>query len=229
MNKTRERIQKLLALAADQAGTPEGELAARMARRLLRERAWALAGLSPGERRRAEPYLRQPLALGGEEAWRRRLGGAVARHCACRLAWSWSRRQASLYGPESGVAITEYLFAVTSRRISEGCARYLSERQVPEALRPQADRAYCHSAVLALEARLERLRLGEAAVDPEGDALVLAGARDLDAWLREKGLTARPPPHVRHDYSQDGYDLGRAIPLQDAVCAGEDPGALEAG
>jgi len=230
MNARQDRIRKLLALAADQAGTPEGELAAKLARQMVTARARELAGLPHARRRAAEPYIRRPISLGGDSGWRRRLGSATARHCACRLAWSWKERSAALYGPTSGVDIAEFLYLHASSRIERAVTTFLAEREIPEARLAEVERAFCHSAVLALEGRFDGLRRQELTADPEGTALVLAADRDLDAWLNEEGIPSRPPPFSRHAFSGQGYAFGNEVPIQDAVRGGlADREKLEAG
>jgi len=228
MSARQDRIRKLLALAADQAGTPEGELAAKIARQMVMDRARELAGLPHMERRALEPYVRRPLSLGGDSGWRRRLGSAVARHCACRLAWSWKERTAALYGPTSGVEIAEFLYLHASGRIERAVGAFMAGRAIPEERLAEVERAFCHSAVLALEGRFDALRRQELKVDPEGTALVVAVDRDLDAWIDEEGIPSRPPPFARHAFSGQGYAFGNEVPLQDAVRGGvEDREKLE--
>ena len=63
----RERLAKLEALATDRAGTPEGELAARLARQLL-------AKIDQATRRHlaTDPISELAVPLGGEQRWRRK-------------------------------------------------------------------------------------------------------------------------------------------------------------
>ena len=217
-----ERIRKLLALAADQAGTPEGEAAARIARRLMIARARQMDGLSPADRQARDPYVRAPLAIGGGESWRRRLAAAVARHCECRLAWSWANREAALYGPRSGTEIAEFLYTVLARRVDGARAAFSARLEAPDDQRARREGGFCHSAVLALEGRLEALRRQEDTRDPEGGALVVSARHRLEEWLREQGIPFRPPPSAPHAFSQDGYLFGHRVPIQDGVTRGDD-------
>ena len=118
-----DRIRKLFALAADQSDTPEGETAARVARRLMHEHDVQLSQLSPQQREDADPFTRQTLLLGGSEQWRCRLLSVVARHGECVASWRPGAGQGSLYGRRSSVEVTEYLFVVLSRDGARGRRR----------------------------------------------------------------------------------------------------------
>lgn len=209
------RIQKLLALAADQQGTPEGEAASRLARKLLArfdlgEEDLRLAGI--------DPIVRRAFPLDGTVLWRRRLAAAVARHCECALTWSAAEGRAWIYGRRSGIAVAEYLHAVLVREL-EG-ARADQEAQSPPML-PEAERRrrladFTGSAVLAVEHRLAALR-GDEARAAEPYALLSRRRAELHDWMKDQGLRFRPAPPSVFGYHPEGYALGHAIALREAL------------
>jgi hypothetical protein len=216
-----ERIRKLLALAHDQEGTPEGEAAARRARALMRAQSVALADLDPAERAARDPIVRRALDLGGKEHWRRQLAGQVALHCECVLTLARGDGGAFLYGHRSGVDIAEYLLVLLGREV---------EKAREARFRPELDRAsrardlqdFTQSAVLALQNRLRALRLGEGA--GEETRLVHQRTRELHAWLEARGYRFKPAPPSPFGYHQEGYEAGHRIPMHDAVAVGDAAG-----
>lgn len=211
-----ERIRKLLAVAADQPGTPEGESAARIARRLMAEHDVAGRDLDP---RAVDPIGRVPLAVDGTVRWRRKLAAAVARHCECVLSWSPGQGNAYLYGRTSGIALAEYLLAVFQREVEEARTRF--DHDLP-LMMPEADRRsrwsdFCGSAVLAIEIRLRGLREEEARVRPEDCVLVSRRGEELRDWLDEQGVRFKKgAPDIFH-YDPEGYAAGQRIVVHDAV------------
>jgi hypothetical protein len=200
-----DRARKLLALAADRSGTPEGETAARLARTLLLRHGRRMAGLNEAERGAVDPFARRRLALGGPEHWRRRLLSLVAGHCACVATW---RADAGwLHGRRSAVAVAEYLFVVLTRAIGEERARY--EREGGG--RP-AD--FTRSALLALEVRLRELRSGE---DLGSTALVRAHAAGVEGWMATLGIRPRQDAPFPYAFEPEGYEAGRRLPLVGAL------------
>ena len=216
------RIEKLLALAADQAGTPEGEMAARHARHLARRFA-----LEADQQRRrggpdADPILERRLPLANRALWRRRLASLVAGHSGVQVAWPRQGTDVVLFGHRSALLIAEYQLAVLDREISQRREVWLEQRAalVPEAdeeaLLAEAGR-FAESAVQAVAIRLRALRGEEAAQDPQGTALVLGRGPDIDAWLAANGYRFRSAPLPDRPFHAAGYAAGHGIPLHDAL------------
>lgn len=211
-----DRIKKLLALAADQEGTPEGDAAARLARRLMHR--YDIAGDQLHDTS-TDPILRLPLSVDGRVLWRRRLAAAVARHCECALSWSPGEQQAFIYGRRSGVAVAQYLLAVLRREVEDARRRYDEDlpMMIGEKERSRLAAAFSGSAVLAIENRLSSLRQEEATVDPDQCAVVSRRGQDLRDWMTDRGMRFnREAPSV-FAYNSDGYAAGLAIAIHDAV------------
>ena len=221
------RIAKLLRLARDQEGTPEGDAAARIARKLMRQsaharaRAWSARSDLPVVQRRVELHHRWP--------WRRRLAAAVARHCACVAAWPQRGSHVLLFGAVGSLDIADYLLEVLLRELDCARAAWLTRQadHVPgEPPGPELARrttGFCSSAVRAVEARLRALREEESTVDPTGHALVRDEARSVDHWLQDQGITLKAGAPDPYAFRKDGWTAGHAIALHDAVTTPEPP------
>jgi len=210
------RLKRLMALAEDQAGTPEGDLAARLARDIMVRRNRQLSTLQPSSRDSVDPFVRVPLDLGGRAHWRRELSGIVAQHCEC--VCSIAEGHARLSGRRSGVLVSEYLYKVMSRCLKQEQVAWLGTNDLLDD--PVAARNFSQSAVLALRHRLRQIREQEVA-DHSVTALVCADFQALRQWLAKQGVRLQVAAPFGFALSQDGYQVGYSIPLHDAVETGD--------
>ena len=221
------QIAKLLQLAKDQNGTPEGEAASRIARKRMRESA----------RSRAQQWSKQPeitvqqrrLELGARWPWRRRLAAAVARHCACVAAWPTRGTDVVLFGAVGALDIAAYLLAVLLREVDSARMDWLLSQEDYDPNEPASPdlarrtTGFCSSAVGSIEARLRTMRREESKVDPTGHALVLDEAVCVRTWLDDQGITLKKGAPSPYSFSADGWNAGHEIALHDAMEASEAP------
>lgn len=215
------RIEKLLQLARDQQGTPEGETAARIAGRLMRDSA-----RHRKQTLRAEPTIcERVIELGAKWPWRRRLAASVARHCACVAAWPKTGSKVALFGAVGTVDIAEYLLTVLLREIDQARADWLEEQVDWDPLLPMSPElarrctGFCGSAVGAVEARLSELRTLERGEDPTGTALVHDEAAAVRRWMKDRGIELSKGAPSPYAFSPEGWRHGHGIALRDAVRA----------
>lgn len=220
-----DRIRKLLALAADQDGTPEGEAAARLARRFLEERSIELEGLDATERDRVDPFQRRAILLGGSAHWRCRLVSLVARHCECVAGYKPSAGKGWLYGRQSAVDIAEHLALVLLRALTVERLHWSMRpelRELPDAALTRRLNDFTGSAISALEVRLNEQRSGERDDAPQRFALIRRHSVGLDDWMRGQGFRLGRDLPFPHGHSTDGWVAGYRLPLRPAVRSGGD-------
>ncbi len=216
------RIEKLLALAADQAGTPEGEAAARAARQLARRFAVEADGLRRRGGPDQDPIEERRTPLANRARWRRRLATLVAGHWGCQVAWPRQGTDVVFFGTRSALLVAEYQLLVLDREISARRARWLEERaallpeSAEEALLIEAGH-FADSAVSAVATRLREQRGEERRQDPQGTALVLGRGPDVERWLTERGYRFRSAPIAGRPFHPAGYAAGNGIALHDAL------------
>jgi|GEM_PF-3162067 len=221
------RIAKLLHLAKDQKGTPEGEAAARIARKLMRQSAHARA--KAWSKRSDITVSQRRYELGARWPWRRRLAAAVAKHCACVAAWPRSGTHIILFGAVGTLDIADYLLGVLLRELDEARAAWLAEQddfhpdEPPSPDLARRTTGFCNSAVGAVEARLRSLRQEESTVDPTGHALVHDEAASVHRWLDDQGINLRKGAPDPYAFSKEGWTAGHGIALHEAVTAPEVP------
>jgi hypothetical protein len=212
MRDWKVRLERLKALAEDQAGTPEGELAARLAREITLDRHRQLSGMDLETRNQVDPFMRQDLNLGGKAFWRRRVASLTAHHCDCLC--SFSGQQARLSGRRSSVLVADHLYQVMSRSITMEQIAWVGSNNLLDD--PRAGRDFAHSAVLALQHRLVTLRQQDKE-NPESRALVRSDRKALRGWLEGQGVSLKADVPFPYAYTQDGYEAGYRVPLQGAV------------
>lgn len=219
------RIAKLRALARDQAGTPEGRIAAKLARKLVHENARAHASRRYRGLPDTDQLTRHRLTLGGTDAWRHRLVAAVARHVGCVAAWPRGADHAFVFGHHSATTVGDYLFEVLSRELV-GSLQHWLRNEAPmispsEAKADPSDQtrrsSFCQSAVTAIDARLAQQRAQEDGEDPVGTALVLDRRTAAAAWMKKQGVELVPPASRPWRHHAAGYLAGCQIPLFDAM------------
>ena len=221
------QIAKLLHLARDQDGTPEGEAAARIARKLMRASARARA--QHWSQRSDITVQQRRFELGARWPWRRRLAATVARHCACVAAWPSRGTHVVLFGAVGSLDIADYLLKVLLREIDEARMAWLSKQKDYDpfdVLPPDLARrttGFCSSAVGAIEGRLRAMRQEESNVDPTGHALVLDEAGSVKAWMEAQGIALKKGAPSPYAFSTEGWHAGHDIALHDAVVASELP------
>ena len=219
------RIRKLLHLARDQEGTPEGDTAARIARRLMRQTAHERA--KQWSQRSDITISRRAFELGARWPWRRRLASCVARHCACVAAWPRRGTTVTLFGAVGTLEIAEYLLSVLLREIDVARARWLAAQDDHDPMEPMSPElarrttGFCNSAVAAVEARLRELRRQEREQDPSGHALVVDEATTVHRWMEAQGITLKKGAPNPFAFSADGWTAGHGIALHDAVSGQE--------
>ena len=216
------RIEKLLALAADQAGTPEGEAAARAARQLARRFAVEADGLRRRSGPDPDPIEERRTPLANRALWRRRLATLVAGHGGCQVAFPRQGTDVVFFGTRSALLVAEYQLLVLDREISARRARWLEERaallpeSAEEALLIEAGH-FADSAVSAVATRLGEQRQEERRQDPQGTALVLGRGPDVERWLAERGYQFRSAPMTGRPFHPAGYAAGNGIALNEAL------------
>lgn len=212
MKDWRARLRKLVALAEDQAGTPEGDIAARLAREIMAARRQELQGQDLSTRERLDPFTRKVVDLGGKAFWRRRVASLTALHCECLC--SFVSQEARLSGRQSAVLVSEYLYRVMSRNIVLEQVAWLGARDLLEDMRAAND--FAQSAVLALDNRLRDMRQ-EACSDSQAAALIRTDQEALRRWLAQRGVRLKKEVPFPFAYSQDGYEAGYRVPIQKSV------------
>jgi hypothetical protein len=216
------RVRKLLRLAEDQAGQPEGEAARAMADVILADHGLQRAALDLGS---GDPDFRhRALALGEAAAWRRTLMHAIADYFDCVALYEKEATEAQLFGPEHMLPHVEYTFVVYLNQLRTSWRAHvdgLQEEAVWQRLhrRQQLDarEAFCVSFVMGVKDRLEADRQGERRSDPTGWSAMQDQRRSLDRWMRTAGVRWRSSWTGVGAVDPSGYRAGLEADVEPAL------------
>jgi len=225
INPIVKKLKKMMALADDQAGTPEGELAAKLAAKMMREHAISMSEINDVSLE-ADPLVEDRLDV-GRVTWRMKLVWALANHCnvkALRMKVKTpgkgsNKAVARLFGHKTDIEILHYLYDICERQIQQALKKWKKERTARGLRNLYGDcQSYRESAVWGLSVKLQEIRDAGKAEDPQGTALVLSRAQKSDEFM-----LARCPKIGKYkggsksDFNRDGYKAGLDIKLHKGV------------
>lgn len=218
------RVDKLLRLAKSEPGTPEGELAASLARKLMLEHAISeqevLSGAKSGK---IGPVDHD---LGKRQNWRRRLFNHVAEHCECRAAYIINSQRATIYGFAEDIEVALYLYESIANQIDLAVNEHMKRWNarapygrtcsgIPRYSRRERNN-FCHSAVSRIYSRLKDIRRGVAEGDPDRQALVSLRGRTVDEWVQvNEGNLSRG--RLSWSGNKSGYAAGDQVSITQGI------------
>lgn len=234
MNPIVKKIQKLMALAKNQSGRPEGETAAKMAHKLMIAHAVTMADLTIEEQEKYDPLVRDPMEAGAG-IWRRILLGIIAEHCNCRSAYmngarvkydsdNKSRKAKQIfyfYGHQSDVEVAQYLYDICERQIAAACKKYLKELSsywYDSGDRRSLANNFKRSAVHGLSTKLVDMRGQEKEEQGEATyALVIGRFRKVENWVDSNFTFGTGRAYSDYNHNADGYEAGKNVDIRAGV------------
>ena len=225
-SKIVDRIRKALALAENQAGTPEGDTAAKIARQLMQKHAVEVVDL--GQDPEDDPMIEHGFEIEKRNQWRRNLAHSLAEHCEVfSLSWGGTNKM-TLYGRESGVEVAEYLYSIVVRQVEQHLDDHVAKLKNSgvwgnlSAGRQRSERnSFCRSAVCRIGDRLKALRRGEERQSPTTTALMKRQYDDAKQWARSQGARWRSGSSSYCDWSNAGAAAGSNVSLSPGVRGGQ--------
>lgn len=225
-NKIIKRIEKLMRLANNQKGTPEGEVAASMAARLMAQHAIEAAQLDLNADRTNDPFVRKNFKC-PKTAWTRHLGTVIGNHCFVKFAFSqgqWALGGA-YYGFQSDTEVALYLFNICKKQIETASRHHLRElRDEHDAesewygfsyrestLRHEGKKFRC-SAVVGLSEKLVAMRDEvKQDVGTASYALVIQRRAQANTWAHENHAFESASRGRSYGSSHAGYEAGKRV------------------
>ncbi len=194
-----DKIQKLLALAEDTEGTPEGILAAKLAMKLMKEHAIEYGDLAGAEEVEQRDVPGENMAM-----WRRGLVEVVAKHCQCRSLKIGPRLV--MFGHTHDIETALYLLDLLETQVvTEG---WTFHDRCPGVSYAGVD-TFLRSVVIRLRARLIELHAEDA--QAPGTALVVRRGAEVDAFVSARNQVDRGAHSV--NLSREGLRAGDRIRL----------------
>lgn len=202
-----DRVQKLLALAADQLGKPEGETAARLALKVMSE-----AGLIDGDVSALQIVQRR---IGRAAPWNRELWSACCEHVGAVILEDTHVGGFVIFGTEDQLDLAAFVHHVVARGL-------LAERE--EDASYAAGEFLC-TAVCVVRKRLRVMRARARRVDAAGDDASRKRASRAAAWAAVRLDVAPMSRAPRADEIAPmpvaaGAEAGRRVPIVTALRGG---------
>jgi hypothetical protein len=205
------RVRKLLRLAEDQSGMPEGEAARAMADAILAEHKLSRGALEVG----VDEFRHRSFGLGESSAWRRTLAHAIADYFDCVALYEKDADEAQTFGPEHMLPHVEYTFVVYMNQLRRSWRTYTEEmasagllEKMGKRQQLEAREAFCTSFVMGVRDRLEKDRAAERTADPVSWNVTADQRRNLDRWMRTGGVRWRSSFVGVQAFDANGYRAG---------------------
>ena len=226
MNPIVAKIVKLMKLAKDQEGTPEGETAARIARRLMTAHAVREEELlNAGEETNDKILYKDSGWLYCNNVWERELIEVLCCYMDCKSFYRGpykpnsygyiARYDLGVAGYRSSIEVVEYLYDVCRRQIKEACKAWVKKVK-PFKPTQAMRRRFRQSAVYGLNAKLGRMKADAAAEASSETGIVLRSRwKRVEDSLR--GIRFRSGRGSRGAYNADGYRAGENININAGV------------
>jgi len=218
------KIKKLLAVAVNQDGMPEGDLAAKFAADLMAKHAVSMADVEDAEV--IDPIVTKEINLFQRESWVRDLAAYVARFCNCRSTFRRTTTLTHFYGHRSDVDIAEYLFDVFRREIVSRSETFMKDakasnmvvrygglpteiNELPPRAKSSLRTNFCMSATVTLARRLESMKAA-ASPDVTTMALVVSRLKQVDQWF-DDNIKYKKTVAPKWQWSAAGIRAGEEI------------------
>lgn len=215
-SKLVEKVKHLRALAKDQSGKPEGDLAMELCQRIMIENAISEADFDTGN---GEAMQKVKYDLKKRLNWKRTLLAYVSKFCSCIMTYGVGSTNTYLYGNIEDIEVAKYLYEIVARQIDDMAREYYQERIAPRVrikrlTRGEARRyrtAYVCSAVLRVGERLLELRDGRTKHEKGLMKFRLDDAqRFFDAETANENVSEDDPSF---EFSMAGYQAGEGVSL----------------
>lgn len=208
------KIRKLLRLAEDQGGTPEGNAALGRAESMMATYGLQRSSLQlQGDD--GQEFKHRQFEMGRSEAWRRTLVHAIADYFDCVALYEKDSDAVETYGAQSALPQVEYTYVVYLRQLQlawkEEAQRLMDEAvwgHLNKRGKLEAREQFCVSYVLGVKDRLERDRQQESREDPMGSRVSHEHRKSLNRWMKKAGVRWRANPKGVSSFSSEGYKAG---------------------
>lgn len=218
-SETVEKIRKLMDLAKDQEGMPEGELAASIARQMMQKHCIEESEiiLSEGFSGIAEEMHE----LESMQDWRRFLLSIVCDHLECKMVFFDKTRYVKIFGYKQDIERAIYVYSLCSKHIEKEAKLYYKnelrgEVRVGFLTKGEAlgmRKNFCFSACFAIRDKLAKQRKDEQKESSGGVfALVLRKREKVEDYYQEE-VGEISEKKISREFSEQGYFCGMQIEL----------------
>ena len=224
MNPIIAKIEKLMRLARNQDGTPEGETAAKLASRMMAAHAIDMASIDVDRAAEHDPMEQQSIQT-RSSVWRRLLANTIAKHCNCRMAYSSGHhigQTVYIYGHRTDIELMKYLYSICERQIEGQAREYTSQFPAGMPGKRTLGNNFRRSAVTGLSHKLHQIRKDTERDNVEGFALVRNRSQAVSDWVNNNFSFGRATTASEYSHSRAGYTAGQSLNLSAGIEAAAD-------
>jgi hypothetical protein len=227
------RIRKLLRLAEDQAGKPEGIAAESRAKALMETHGLQRSTMDLGAGF-GNDFRHRAFELGAAEPWRRALVDAIAAYFDCVALYDKENTSVETYGPEHALPQVEYTYVVYMRQLRIAWRAHAEDlisaglwKGLPKRRQIESREGFCVSFVLGVKERLDEDRRADNRDDPASYEAAMRQRKDLERWMRRAGVRWRARPTEVGDYSQEGFQAGKSAEVDAGLTGRRGPRRIQ--
>jgi len=226
MNPIVSKIIKLMKLAEDQEGTPEGETAARIANKLMTAHAVKQEELlEAGEETEDEILYKKSGWKSCNNVWERTLYSILSNYMDCKPFYSGpyttncykytGKYKIGIAGYRSSIEVVEYLYNVCHKQIKDATKAWV-KNVYPHKPSQSQRKGFRQSAVHGLHAKLLLMKDNAAESTSTSTAVVLKSRRQrVEDSLADKKFRKGRKSSLR--FNADGYKAGKNISLKAGI------------
>ena len=211
-----DRLKKMMRLAEDQAGKPEGLLAAQKAHALMRQHAIEMVDLRGEEKEDIETL---ELEI-GHRMWKRTLLNILASHCNCQMYYLVGKPIGCIVGFEAEATVAKYLYEVTCREIERHATAFVKRKKhLSRGEKRQLGTDFKTTAVEGVRATVKSIQAQSEQTHATGTALMVNRKKDVDQWVDSNLNLVSKRSYSRNEYSEAGFQCGKNISLSKGLSA----------
>jgi hypothetical protein len=220
------KIKALLAMAEDQHGLPEGEVAAKIAEKLMREHAIEMHHLQEKE------VIIQITQEVGRSNWTRNLLHQVAIFCSCKMWIITGTRNVGIAGHSADLEVCEYLFDLIRLQIENKCEQFMKSEKRKDSFNPFSSTLpssasngsgkgsandFKMSAVAGVADKLRKIKsVNNGAENRDSNALVLSRYNAVNDWVNSQ-MRLRNRSASNYSHNASGYQAGQNVRLSNGI------------
>ncbi len=213
------RLKKMMALAQDQAGRPEGELAAKKAHALMMQHAIEMVDLGSDEPQEEIDTLKMKI---GHSNWKRSLLNVIASYCNCSMYFISATPTGCIVGFPAEVEVAKYLYGVVVREIERHSKAYVKSYCKN---RPWIDRgdkrrlgtSFKVSAVQGVREKVNAIKAASQTTNEVGTALMVNRKQKVDQWVKENLNMRSHRNSYQTNYNEAGFRAGKNVSLSQGI------------
>jgi hypothetical protein len=213
------RLKKMMALAQDQAGRPEGELAAKKAHALMMQHAIEMVDLGSDEPQEEIDTLKMKI---GHSNWKRSLLNVIAKYCNCSMYFHSATPTGCIVGFPAEAEVAKYLYEVVCKEIERHCKSWLKIYCKDKPWLERGDKrklgtSFKRSAVQGVREKVQSIEDASKVSNEVGTALMVNRKQQVNQWVAENLNLQSARSTYQSSFNEAGHRCGKNVSLSQGI------------